>query len=208
MAPAHRHLGDPPAVRLGAQQHLGVEAEARGAQRHEAGLRGFGGEHLEAALAVVDAAQHEELEELVVGAAHQLAALLLVHVDARLGERPRGDGHLGVPMQVLAQLGQLVEWGAEVGVAEEAVVTPGGQHALAHRGALAAIAVEAPDLELGPILGQGEAGGVGVVAAAVVDDDHLVLLPRRVEVLAHAPEAAGQATRLVVRRHHDAEHGA
>ena len=47
----------------------------------------------------------------------------------------------------------------------------------------------------------------GAVAAAVVDDDQLVLLARGVEVLAHADQARGEAIRLVVGGDHEAEHG-
>jgi len=183
-----------------AHQHLCVEAEPERLERAETGVRGLGGEQLEAALRVADSRQHEQAQDAVVAAAHELAPAGLVDLDVAAGHVARGDRDVAGAAEVRAQAGQLLDRSAQIGIAERAQFAASAQHAGTHRRALALVRGQAQYLKLWPLTRRRLRHRDRVVAAAVVHDDHLIGLVRPVEVLADALQGGRQAASLVVGR--------
>ena len=95
---------------------------------------------------------------------------------------------------------------AQVGVAEEAVLATGAQHPGAHGCALALVALEGTTDSCGHVSSPTRTKSTVPSRAAVVGDDHLVLLACGVDVLADALQRGRDAVPLVVRRDDHADH--
>jgi hypothetical protein len=102
------------------------------------------------------------------------------HRHGRIHEHSRADHDVGARDQHRLEPLQLLDRRGSIRVGEETVGAPGRQHAGAHRGALAAVRLQAQDADRGESFALDEIRRA--VGRPVIDDDDLVRLVASLEV--------------------------
>ena len=205
VAPGDGHLADRISHFARDEQRLDVKGPAADGDQREDGFGRVGAEAFEPALRVLQAGQEHQAHQGVEGAPDQVAVFGLV-VAHRAGRLARGDGD-GRVRQVRRQKTQdLFDGHRKVRVADEAELALRGQHALAHRPALAGGALVQQD-EVGNLLFQPVHDLIGAVGAAVLHHDDLGAEGLRGQEGVDLLEGGGQALGFVVGRDDEGEQG-
>ena len=129
--------------------------------------------------------------------------LVIAH---RAGRLARGDGDGRVRQGRRQKAHDLFDGHRKVRVADEAELALGGQHALAHRPALAG-GMLVQQVEVGDLLFQPVHDLIGAVGAAVLHHDDLGAEGLRGQEGVDLPEGGGQALGFVVGRDDEGEQG-
>ena len=188
----------------GEEKNLGIKSPTLNfLQREDCLDRGLF-ESLESALGVLELKAQGEAQQQVEDAAENLAVQGLP-LGLRFGAEPaRTDGDVGAFIQSREKLRSFLNRRGQIGVAEEDDPPACMQHAIADAESFAVVAGifhQPQDRIFG---GETTNNFCGVIAGAVVDDDHFSIPPLGMDVGKNAFERRSKARILVICRNDDA----